>query len=584
MLTGKRVQAILSFFAITVLLWHIDQLRFIKLDPPGFKLPDYLKPRLPDLHPDPAHLYQGENGAVASDVDICSKMAVELMRDEGGNAIDAAVLTTLCIGSINSFSSGIGGGGFMTVRTPEGESIAFNFREMAPGKAFKDMYIHDPMSSQIGGLAVAIPGEVAGLEAAHKKYGQLPWKQCIDPVVRLNREGFVVPPYLAAALKNDEEHIFNNKDEWLNWLVDDRLAEPGDVIKRENLADTLELIANDGAQVFYDPNGPIAPYLAETTQNHGGILTAEDFAHFTVEETEPLIGEFLGNRQIITTPNPTSGPALILGLNIIQQFEENEELGNMETHHLVEAMKFMASGRSELGDLRPNQSHIDELTSKEYALQLKNKITNITHPWQYYDPAYEPNRPNGTAHFSVLDKDNMAVALTTTVNLEFGAKIIDKKTGIILNSEMDDFSTPNTSNYFGLAPSLYNYIRPYNRPLSSTVPTIVVKDGKVEIVIGAAGGSHITTAVLEAIVRLTKYGTSLLDAIAFPRVHHQLLPDEVMLELGTPCFVQQNLEERGHKVGSIDPATAMNGIHVPCPKVIHAVSDWWRKKAGAFAY
>lgn len=541
------------------------------------------------LHPNRIHLKQGTHGAVASDVDICSNMAGELMRDQGGNAVDAAVTTALCLGSINSQSSGIGGGGFITLRTPDGEALEISCREMAPGKATKNMFANDTQSSKVGGLAVGIPGEVKGLQAAHDRHGKLSWKQCVEPVVKLNRDGFKVQKMLADALKEDQDTILKNKEQWGPWIKGDRVAQVGDIVKRTKYADTLELIAENGGDIFYDTNGPIAPHYVEACQKSGGVLTNDDMEKYKVEIKTPLKGSFMG-REVLTPHNPSSGPALLFGLNVLEQFAGDEEFGNFETHHLVEAMKFMAAGRSYLGQLNPNQTHIDEIISKDYAInKIKNKVTNQTHDIDYYEPAYESDDPHGTTHFSVIDKDGMAVAMTTTVNLAFGCKVADPKTGIILNSQMDDFSTPGESNAFGLAPSVYNYVKPFNRPLSSMVPSILVnKNGKVEIVIGCAGGSRITTSVFQAIVRMIDYKTSLLDTIAHPRIHHQLSPNHVELEPNMPEHVKTDLESHGHKVEWKTPQSTLNGVRVlfkKCRKdVVQAVGEYWRKQGEGFAY
>ncbi|CAN6604159.1 glutathione hydrolase proenzyme [Trichomonascus vanleenenianus] len=527
-----------------------------------------------------------KQAAVACDVPLCSEMGVDMMKN-GGNAMDAALTVALCIGSVNSFSSGIGGGGFMTVRASNGTAAAINFREIAPGLAHKNMFKSDETASQVGGLAVAVPGELAGLFEAHSRFGKVTWQEAFAPVIDLNRRGFKVNLLIEKVLEVVEEEFVDRPEEWGDFLAEDgsRAKRLGETITRHKYARTLEIIAQNGsAAVFYDPQGPIAPNLAAASQNRGGILRAEDFAHYSALVQDPLIAEFMG-REVITTQNPTSGPALVLGLNILNEgFAGQQTFGEIETHRLVETMKWMGSARSQLGDIA--NKHIDHIVSPEWARTLRRKISdNHTHEWQYYNPSYESVSTHGTSHFSVVDGDGMAVAMTTTVNLLFGSQICDPVTGIVLNSEMDDFSIPNRSNYFGLKPSIYNYIAPYKRPLSSTVPTIVVnqKTNAVEMVIGAAGGSHITTAVLEAIVRRLLYGLPMLETIAYPRVHHQLLPDEVNIEYGAPKHVVDSLVSRNHSVAIGDPSTAMNGIYIGLDE-IHAVSDYWRKGGSAAGY
>jgi gamma-glutamyltranspeptidase len=546
-----------------------------------------------DPAPDASHQVLARQAAVACDVPICSTMATDILR-RGGSAVDAAVTTALCIGSVNSHSSGIGGGGFMTVRHPNGSALAFDFRETAPGAAHKHMYDSFPLLARLGGLAVAIPGEVAGLEDAWKLYGKLSWAELIQPVIDLNRNGFQVSEVLEAAIQKAGKALWEFRSDWEFVFVDSadgpRLARRGDIIKRENLANTLEEISRFGAKAFYHANGTIAPALVDTIRRTGGIASLEDFARYNVIISEPLRSSFWG-REVITTPNPTSGPALVLGLNVMNGFKRTAEasvnFGNTATQRLVETMKWIASARTELGDpmdvQNPRAHMILELS---YADSVRANISDThTLPWQAYNPSYEPNEPHGTAHFSIIDQNCMAVAMTTTVNLEFGSLVCDPVTGIVLNSEMDDFSLPNTGNSYDLRPSIYNYVQPYKRPLSSTVPTIISYNGVPELIIGAAGGSRIVTAVFQAIVRTYMYKLPLLETIAFPRIHHQLLPEVASVERGAPLSVMRGLEEKRHQAMYIDPKTSMNAIYRDQDSgVIYAVSDWWRKRGGSDGY
>lgn len=554
-----------------------------------------------DTNPTRDHLTIANRAAVACDVPYCSTLATEILK-RGGSAVDAAVTTALCIGSINSFSSGIGGGGFMVVRHPNGTSKAFNFREVAPALADKHMYDNMPLLSKLGGLAVGVPGELAGLDAAFQMYssGKLAWRDLIDPVIKLNRGGFSVEEPLERAAGIAVEILRAQRSEqlfdWLFTKADDGSLRPvqrGDKTFRPNFANTLELIANNGSSaVFYDPEGPIAPHLVNMIKTTGGILSLKDFASYKVKITDTLKTEFMG-REVITAPNPASGPVLILGLNLMSEFKDEikqKDFSPIATQRMIEAMKWMGAGRSELGDVvdQDNTERIEELMTKEWARKIRKNVSDHhTHPWQDYDPAYETNEPHGTAHFSIIDQDGMAVSMTTTVNLLFGALIADPKTGIVLNNEMDDFSIPATKNAFELQPSIYNYVAPFKRPLSSCVPTIIsgLHGGRPEFVIGAAGGSRISTAVFQAILRKLKYGNSLLDVIAQPRLHHQLLPDVAYIEEDGPEQVLEDLKARGHSVARSRPMTAMNGIYIdPKTRLIHAVSDFWRKRGAADGY
>ncbi|ODQ67202.1 gamma-glutamyltranspeptidase [Nadsonia fulvescens var. elongata DSM 6958] len=539
-----------------------------------------------------------ENAAVACDVPYCSELAVSILK-RGGSAVDAAITTALCIGTVNSFSSGIGGGGFMLVRDSDGTAQGLNFREAAPRLAHKHMYDGMPRKSQVGGLAVGVPGELAGLYSAYQKYssGKLSWDDLIQPVVELNKNGFIVDDPLALAIEVGTP-LFTLAPEGWDWLyVHDgdtrRLAKAGDRITRPLHAQTLDMVARNGSSaIFYDPHGPIVKPLVEHIQKTGGIMVAQDFVDYEVVSEAPLNGTFQG-REVLTMGNPTSGPALLLGLNIIDGFDntdESEEFSDILTQRLVEAMKWLSAGRTEFGDPTKslnNTERINEIMSKEWADKVRKNISDEhTLPWKDYHPVYENTEPHGTSHFSIVDENGMAVSMTTTVNLYFGAFICDPVTGIVLNSEMDDFSLPDTNNAYELRPSIYNFVAPFKRPLSSTVPTIISNsNGEVEMVIGAAGGSRIVTSVFQAIVRKYLSKLPLLEVIAYPRIHHQLLPETAFVEFGAPKHVTQNLESKGHGTKLINPVTAMNGIYKDTDTgLIHGVSDWWRKKGLAAGY
>lgn len=603
------------------------------------------------------HQYAYKNAAVSCDVPICSQLGSDILR-RGGSAVDAAITVCLCLGSINSFSSGIGGGGFMVARVPSSshnqnspEALTINFREKAPGAADKNMYKNNPSLSKIGGLAVGIPGEIEGLYQAYTRFtsGKLTWAQLIEPVAELNEKGFEISLPLANAISIAESVLLQYPDQW-GWLLTNSTTPPptstktstesgiatdsvpnptngasdlsklrvkklGEHVTRPLYAKTLRQIAKNGSSaVFYDPKGPIAPHLVHTIQSSGGIATVQDFAKYNAEVSQPLISNFRG-RTIYTSRNPSSGPVLQFGLNVLNSYPENSgssestdiDFGSISTQRLVETMKFMGAARSELGDPTSetnNSIRINNLANVSYAHAIRTNISDTkTYPWQYYSPAYEANDPHGTTHFSVIDANGGAVALTTTVNLFFGSLLCDNTTGIILNNQMDDFSVPNTSNSFGLQASIYNFVAPHKRPVSSISPAIIVypkgrsigkssssdKDNKttseIEMVIGASGGSHITTTVIEEIVRKLDYNLSLVDTIQRPRIHHQLLPDIAQVENGWPQSSVDSLKSKGHDVQFIGSASVSNGLYRNLQDgIIIAVADWWRKRGQPAGY
>ncbi|KAF9411196.1 hypothetical protein BGZ94_001416 [Podila epigama] len=532
-------------------------------------------------------LIKAKHGAVAAEEVHCSEIGVQVLT-EGGNAVDAAIASCLCIGTVNSFSAGIGGGGFMAIRLPNGTVEIIDFRETAPAGATKDMFKHDPILAQTGGLAVAVPGEIRGLELAHQRHGKLPWARLFAPSVKLAREGWAVGPELARRLQIAKE-LVETVPEWSHVFAPQGTALlEGQWVKREALADTLETIANHGAKAFYE--GPIAQSLVDHVQANGGILTMEDMKSYKPLIKEPSVGFYQG-RKVYTSPAPTSGPTLISILNILERYNLGrfKENANLDTHRLVEAMKFGFAQRTELGDpdFTDLEAKIQKMMSKDTAAAIRANISDATtFPVAYYNPHWGPIDNHGTTHMSSVDKDDMAVALTSTVNLLFGSKLLDPKTGVILNDEMDDFSIPGRANAFGLQPSPYNYPAPGKRPLSSCVPTIVERDGKFEMSLGGSGGSRILTAVLLTMLRVYNYEMNIMEAIEAPRVHHQLMPNVADVESGYSREEMSFLESRGHNVTMFDIRLAraeIQGVMRAADGVVYAASDT-RKHGVAAGY
>ncbi|KAF8466699.1 gamma-glutamyltranspeptidase [Kalaharituber pfeilii] len=535
-------------------------------------------------------MIESRNGAVSSDVEVCSKIGVELMK-KGGNAVDAVIGTAACIGTVNMFASGIGGGGFATIRLASGESRSFNFREMAPQAAHRDMFNSDPLLAQRSGLAFAIPGEVDGFWHIHKKYGKLPWRELWIPSIKLNKSGFKVTETLAERIAGEKEYFEKHRDEW-SFLFSPKtgkLLVEGDVMKRPALAKTLTTIAGkNGVKKFY--YGKIAKSLVRASRDAGGVVTEKDFRTFFTIEEETLTTKAFG-REFVTCQAPCSGPVLIEALNIADLLNVTNPSDPATIHRVIEIMKWLSAGRTELGDPADtevgNQDRVQELMTKDYAAAVRQNITdNTTYPWPHYNPSYEPNEPKGTSHISVLDQFGNAVALTTTVNLYWGALVHDVRTGIVLNSEMDDFSIPARPNAYGLRPSIYNYIKPRKRPLSSTAPTIAwERDGKPGLIIGASGGSRIVTSVFECIVKNYLWEYDLLDTIKSPRMHHQLLPEIVYVENGTSKEAIEELRLRGHEVAVVPRVgSVVQAVRRLGDGKIVAVADWWRKRGVSFFF
>ncbi|GAC98775.1 hypothetical protein PHSY_006370 [Pseudozyma hubeiensis SY62] len=519
----------------------------------------------------PAVLATGRKAGVATENELCSKIGMDVLLDKG-TAADAAVASTFCVGVLNMFSSGIGGGGFMIVRDPTPcfgkggksnsgcvEHTTIDFRETAPAAANKTMYVGRVPKAQFGGLAVGVPGELRGLQELHKRYGRLSWKRLVEPSVELAKSARVSKElarrlaYFGGFMKDDAV--------WRDIFIDESTGEvkkEGDTFHRTAYAKTLQKIADHGPDVFY--TGAIAQAMVDTTQAHGGILTMQDLHDYKVVVRPALEGSWLG-KKVFTTHAPTSGPILLSVLNILSlvpDFTSVGQITSLNMHRFVEALKFGFGQRTELADPSfmsgADLDRISQIPTLSEALSIVPNITDDkTHPLDYYHPKFDIIDDHGTMHLSIVDQNGMAIAVTSTVNLIFGSRVMDPSTGIILNDEMDDTSTPGVPNAFGLAPSPFNYPEAGKRPLSSTCPTIVESaEGEVELVLGGSGGSRIFSSVLQTIFNFYLWGMDLSQAIEAPRLHHQLLPTQLSVETGYSDKVLSGLLGRGHEVSWID--------------------------------
>ncbi|KAL1837719.1 hypothetical protein VTJ49DRAFT_3494 [Mycothermus thermophilus] len=503
----------------------------------------------------------GKRGAVASESSICSRIGINTIAI-GGSAADAMVATTLCVGVVGMYHSGIGGGGFMLVRDKHGRYEAIDYRETAPAAASRDMYEHDQNASVRGGLAVAVPGDLKGLEYLHRKYGILPWKTLVMPAVRVARDGFEVTEdlvrYMANASANNNTFLVDDPIWAEDFAPNGTLLQLGDTITRKRYADTLEKIANLGADEFY--KGEIARSMVEFIQKMNGTMTLDDLAEYAVDVKPPLNVTY-GDYRLFTTPAPSSGAVMLSIFKTMEQYPpEDLKDTNLTTHRFVEAMKFAYGGRLQLGDpgFVKNITEYERLLFRnETAHDIYQRILdNQTQPVEAYDPLglYLPDS-HGTSHVVTADESGLTVTSTTTINLLFGAQIMTPDTGIILNNEMDDFSQPNRHNAFGFAPSPANYIAPRKRPLSSITPLLAenATDGRLVLATGAAGGSRIISATTQAAFHVLTRGEALHDAVAHPRLHHQLLPDVLLVEEGIDPAVVHDLRAKGHEVQWMKP-------------------------------
>jgi gamma-glutamyltranspeptidase/glutathione hydrolase len=498
--------------------------------------------------------------AVASDSQAASAAGARVLRS-GGNAVDAACATALALGVIDPFASGLGGGGFALVYLAKtGKSTVIDFRETAPARLHPSQKDQRLVIAKQSGLSVGVPGEPRGLSELVRRFGALPFSRCVGPALRLAR-WFAVTPWLAQQIKEEVERNPTSGPDLIARLfgIDRRSVaklEAGTWVTRPDLAKTLRKLRREGADAFY--RGDIAAALVGATAAAGGVLDLEDLARYAPVERRPLVREFLG-RHVLTLPPPSAGGLIIAqALDILSdQMAAMRRAGSATApdnlHLLAEALKHGFADRSRyLGD--PGFVHLpmEHLLDPSYhhALSQRLKLDRVLPHDAYGTPSPAPphaTRDGGTAHISVIDKAGNAVALTTTINLRFGSRIVAGKTGIVLNDEMDDFTaSPDQQDVFALAGGTANFPAPGKRPLSSMSPTIVVGKHGVELVTGAAGGPRIVSTTLQILIDVLVFGLDAQQAVASPRIHHQWAPDVLLYEPGLPADTVHALESKGH--------------------------------------
>ncbi|XP_068679087.1 glutathione hydrolase 1 proenzyme-like [Montipora foliosa] len=524
------------------------------------------------------------NAVVAADAGLCSELGRDILKKKG-SAVDSAIATLFCVGVINMHSAGIGGGGFMTVYHKSSNKVeVFDYREVAPLRADKNMYVNGSLNSKYGASAVAVPGEVNGYRTVWKKYGRLPWKDLVQPAINLAKEGF---QFGYAAHNAGERSLARIKnDTGLRELLIDnngKLKKLGTILKMPKLARTLEIIRDD-PDSFY--NGSLAEDIVKDIQDGGGIILLEDLKNYKTEVRTPLSGRIGNGFTWYTDPPPSSGAVLSLILNILKGYnftEENRKDLNstiLTFHRIVEAFKFGFAYRALLGDEDFWDVHevVKKMTSEEFGESLRHKIyDNRTFAnFTYYGDFYSRPNDQGTAHLSIISPDGDAVAATSTINLLFGSKYRSTRTGIIYNDEMDDFSTPGKRNAFGIEPSQSNFIEPGKRPMSSMSPTIFVDStGVPRLAVGASGGSRIITGISLVIMNYLWFNRNLTQAVVDPRLHHQLIPNEISINKNYPIpfNIQAGLIELGHKIVNTTSFTAVQAVATSTDGKLYGKAD-----------
>jgi len=491
------------------------------------------------------------------------------MMQAGGNAVDAAVATGFALAVVHPPAGNIGGGGFMLIRMADGAAHFLDYREKAPAAATRDMYLDaqgnvTEGASEIGYKAIGVPGSVAGMVYAEQKWGKLSLKQVMGPAIKLAQEGYALTWDQARDLH--DQYLSKFPESHRVFQRDGDYYKPGEIFRQPELARTLERIAKDPADFYH---GSLARELAAAIQKGGGLITADDLAHYEVKEREPVRGTYRGY-EVVSSPPPSSGGiVLIEALNILEGYDL-AKLGDRsaESIHLTtEAFRRAFYDRAEfMGDPDYSKIPVAQLIDKRYAAAWRETIEpehaspsrELKRPAvfseleQYaaeHPPALTPHESNHTTHYSVVDPEGNAVAVTTTINDWFGSRVTADGLGFLLNDEMDDFSSkPGVPNSDGLIQGMANAIGPGKRPLSSMTPTIVLRDGKVAMVLGSPGSSKIITTVGNVLMGVVDYGMNIQEAVNAPRFHNQWLPDVLYVEKWFSPDTVTALEHMGYKV------------------------------------
>jgi gamma-glutamyltranspeptidase/glutathione hydrolase len=506
------------------------------------------------------HPVAASHGMVATQEAVASAVGAEILK-RGGNAVDAAVAVGFALAVTLPRAGNIGGGGFMLVYlADQHKTLAIDYREMAPAAAYPAVFLDkdgnvDTEKARFSYMSSGVPGTVAGLALALQKYGTMSLKEVMRPAIKLADEGFAVTGDFEGALSSGAEKLGRNEASRAIFFHQGGTPyRRGEIFRNKDLAHSLRLIAAEGPKAFYE--GEIARRMADAMAKNGGLITLEDLKNYKVIEREPLHGSYRGY-EIVTMPPPSSGGVHIIQiLNILSHFPIRDwGYGSAKTIHVMaEAMKLAYADRSKyLGDPDFTRVPVKGLTSPDYAAALAKTI-----PLDHARPSAEiqpgnpmPYESPSTTHFSVMDSKGNAVSNTYTLNFSFGSHITIPGTGILMNNEMDDFSSkPGTANAFGLLGDTANQIEGKKRPLSSMTPTIVFKDNKPYLVTGSPGGSTIITAVLQTIVNVIDHGMNIADAVAAPRLHHQWMPDQLKLEPGFSPDTILILKSMGYDVAA----------------------------------
>ncbi len=524
-----------------------------------------------------------DSAMVVAEHPLAAKVGLDILR-QGGNAVDAAIASQFALAVVYPRAGNIGGGGFMVIRMNDGETAALDYREKAPLAAHRDMYLDEEgavveMRSQEGHLAVGVPGTVAGMALAFEKYSRLKdWKKLLQPAINLAEKGFLITQSEAGRL-NKNKADFKKYNRFPGPLVKDGEWKMNDRLVQKDLARTLERIRDQGKAGFYE--GETADKIVAEMQRGKGLITLQDLKGYEAKWRKPIIGNYKNYRFVSMSPPSSGGIVLMQLLGQLEKYPLSKYgFQSVEAVHLIaEAERRSFADRSKyMGDADFYHVPVDSLLDSLY----------LASRWLDFDPtkaslstldSTTSNKQDldtyETTHTSIIDDEGNAVAVTTTLNLNYGSKVIVEGAGFLLNDEMDDFSAkPGVPNFFGLVGTEANAIQPGKRMLSAMTPTIVEKDGKLFMVLGAPGGPTIITAVLQTFLNVVEFGMPLDKAVAAPRFHHQYLPDEIKTEDGAiDTLVRKRLWEMGHHLRDIGNMALVKAIQVLPDRKLHGAGD-----------
>lgn len=555
--------------------------------------PAPLPPILSDF--DRFHPVFARNGMVVAQEEIAAAVGRDVLK-AGGNAVDAAVATGFALAVTLPRAGNLGGGGFLVVHLKaKGLTRALDFRETAPAATTPDVFLNDkgeadPQKSRFSGLAVGVPGSVAGLAAAHAAWGsgRFTLAELIRPAIALARDGFPASEDLSRSLAQSRERMSRDAETARVFFPGGAAPAPGERFVQPDLARSLEAIAQRGPDAFYA--GTIAERIAATVKAKGGRMTAADLAAYRVVERDPIEGRYRG-RRIVSMPPPSSGGLHVAQILAMLETRDLKAMGAGSAdavHFMAEAMRRAYADRSEyLGDPAFVKVPVKALLSRAYAGTRAAEIdmTRATPSASVKPGDLAPHESDQTTHYSVVDAAGDAVAVTTTLNFSYGVGFVAEGTGILLNNELDDFAAaPGAANAFGLVGGAANAPGPAKRPLSSMSPTLVFEGDRLVLVTGSPGGSRIISTVVQLIVGMIDHGMNVAEATAAPRMHHQWRPDVLTLEPGFSPDTIRLLEARGHKVEVRATSGSTQSIAVTADGRLAGAADPRRPGAGVAGY